>query len=154
MMLSHSNYFFSINCKNVKKQQIGSFVMFKNKQSDGNSNAITGQIGANIRITGKIEAEDALGFGGEIEGDISAGELTVMHTAKINGQITANSAIISGTVIGDITADRLVILSSAKVKGSLYYTTIQIETGAQVEGQFHQKEASAFADITDIKEDE
>jgi len=110
MMLSHSNYFFSINCKNVKKQQIGSFVMFKNKQSDGNSNAITGQIGANIRITGKIEAEDALGFGGEIEGDISAGELTVMHTAKINGQITANSAIISGTVIGDITADRLVIL--------------------------------------------
>ncbi len=128
--------------------------MFKNKQSDHSSHAITGQIGANIRITGKVEADDTLDFGGEIEGDISAGDVNILHTAKINGQITAQSAIIAGTVMGDVSADKLVIMSSATVKGSLNYTTIQIETGAQVEGQFNQKGSVNPADTMDLAEDE
>ena len=128
--------------------------MFKNRQSGDISNAMTGQIGANIRITGKIDADESIGFGGEMDGDISADEVTVTDTASINGQITARSAIIAGTVIGDITADRLVILSTAVVKGSLHYTTIQIETGAQVEGQFNQKSQPAISGKPDISDDE
>ena len=80
-------------------------MMFKNRQSGDISNAMTGQIGANIRITGKIDADEAIGFGGQMDGDISADEVTVTDTASINGQITAPSAIIAGTVIGDIIKD-------------------------------------------------
>jgi cytoskeletal protein CcmA (bactofilin family) len=128
--------------------------MFKNRQSGDISTAMTGQIGANIRITGKIDADHAIGFGGEMDGDISAEDVTVTDTAMITGKITAKSATIAGTVTGDIIADKLIILSSAVVKGSLHYTTIQIETGAQVEGQFNQKSQTAVSGEPDISDDE
>ena len=98
-------------------------------------------LGADLTITGDIEASEDLHVDGSVEGDISCGSLVQGESSTIGGAVRADTARLAGTVEGAITAKSLVILKSARIAGDVFYDTLTIEQGATVEGKFARRAA-------------
>jgi cytoskeletal protein CcmA (bactofilin family) len=90
-----------------------------------------------LRIKGEISGNEDLKLDGNVDGLVSIGgfRLTLGSTARLNGDIVAREAIISGEVHGDISAfDRIEVTKSASIIGDLSTTKILIEEGAYFKG--------------------
>lgn len=98
--------------------------------------------GSDIIVTGDIQASADLHIDGSVDGDITCASLVQGETSAITGAIKAESARLSGTVHGSITARELVILRTAKITGDVFYDTLTIEQGAQVEGCFAHRDTN------------
>lgn len=93
-------------------------------------------IGADVAITGDIEASADLHVDGAVTGDIVCASLVQGASSRIEGAIRAETARLAGTVTGTITARELVILKSARIEGDVHYEALTIEHGANVQGRF------------------
>ena len=93
-------------------------------------------IGADVTITGNINASADLHIDGTIEGDITCASLVQGEKSMISGVVTAATARLAGTVKGSITAKELVILKTARIEGDVHYDALTIEQGAEVDGRF------------------
>ena len=93
-------------------------------------------IGADVVIKGDISATADLHIDGTVEGDIKCSSLVQGETSRISGSVVAETARLSGKANGSITARDLVILKSALIESDVYYDTLTIEQGAQVDGRF------------------
>jgi len=102
-------------------------------------------IGADVTIRGNIEASADLHVDGKVIGDIACASLVMGDTSSVEGEITAESARISGSVSGKISVRDLVVLRNAKVDGDVSYDTISIEQGAAVNGRFAPRQAAPMA---------
>jgi cytoskeletal protein CcmA (bactofilin family) len=96
------------------------------------------------KIEGNIKANAAVLFGGEIKGNITCEEtLTIEESTTIEGDVVARSVLISGSVTGNVSAQESVTLTkTASVHGNLTSTTISVETGASLEGQYTVRKIS------------
>lgn len=101
--------------------------------------------GADIRITGDVEASAELHVEGRIEGDVTCTAIVQGATSEIVGAVSAESARIAGTVRGTITVRELVVLKSARIFGDVHYDALTIEQGAQVEGRFAPRATAGSA---------
>jgi cytoskeletal protein CcmA (bactofilin family) len=99
--------------------------------------------GADIAIKGDVNASADLHIDGKIEGDVNCTSLVQGEASSISGAVRAESARLAGTVKGSIDATELVILRSARIHGDVHYDTLTIEQGAQVDGRFAPRGASA-----------
>ena len=99
-------------------------------------------LGADVAVTGDINASEDLHIDGNIKGDITCGALVQGEASEIDGSVTAESARLAGSVKGSISARTLVILKSATITGDVYYDTLTIEQGARVEGKFARRAPS------------
>ncbi|HAL02630.1 MAG TPA: cell shape determination protein CcmA [Lachnospiraceae bacterium] len=118
-------------------------------ETDGGIDVI-GTVEGNVKCAGKLIV------GGTIEGNVEAGEIYA-NAAKIKGEImtegsvkigvgtvvvgnvTATSAVIAGAVNGDIDVQGPVVLdSTAIVMGNIKSMSVQINTGAVIEGMCSQ----------------
>jgi cytoskeletal protein CcmA (bactofilin family) len=93
-------------------------------------------IGADVVITGNINATADLHVDGTIEGDITCASLVQGESSNISGSVVAETARLAGKVTGSIKARELVILKSARIDGDVHYDALTIEQGAQVDGRF------------------
>ena len=93
-------------------------------------------IGADVVITGNINATADLHVDGAIEGDLTCAALVQGESSSISGSVVAETARLAGKVTGSITARELVILKSARIDGDVHYDALTIEQGAQVDGRF------------------
>src|SRR4051812_17096421 len=91
-------------------------------------------IGAEIKITGNIEASVDLMIEGSVEGDISCKTLIVGENGSIKGNIIADRARIGGKVDGVIDARDLAIEASGAFTGEATYARLKVATGGIVEG--------------------
>ena len=121
--------------------------MFGKKPAQTTAQPHSAHIGQNIQIKGQIDSPEHVVLAGTLEGDISCDQLTISSTGKVTGKITAKAAVIDGHVDGDIQVERLQIKSRAIVKGSLSYQTIQVDEGAQIDGNFVQTAAELPRDV-------
>ena len=112
--------------------------------SAGNTTLIAGgtHVVGDIHFSGNLEVE------GQVTGNIVAEEdasarVRILPEGRITGDIRVPVVIINGYIEGDIYSSSLVELADkAVVEGNLHYTLIEIEKGAQVNGNFvHQKAA-------------
>ncbi len=117
--------------------------MFKTAQNPKNTQSNQAQIGADVRITGRIDSENQLVLGGRLDGDVHADEIEITASGSVTGNVTARHVIVAGKVHGDISAEHLLIAQTAQVKGALMYQTVEIETGAEVEGEFKRTQNAA-----------
>lgn len=101
-----------------------------------NSGGTFSVIGPDVTIRGNVEATVDLHVDGKVVGDISCASLMQGEGSRIEGEIKAESARLSGQVSGRIEARDLVVLKSAAVDGDVSYETLTIEQGAKVEGRF------------------
>jgi cytoskeletal protein CcmA (bactofilin family) len=100
------------------------------------SGATFSVLGADLTIKGDLTASADLHIDGRVEGDVACANLVQGESSEVVGNITADTARLSGTVHGSIQARELVILRSARIHGDVHYEALTIEQGAQVEGRF------------------
>lgn len=96
-------------------------------------------IGAEVVITGNLNASGDIHLDGTIEGDLSCVSLTQGATGRVKGHITAEKATLAGNVEGTISARDLVLERTAQIVGDLSYENVSIETGAKVDGRVSHK---------------
>jgi cytoskeletal protein CcmA (bactofilin family) len=100
-------------------------------------------IGSDVTIKGDIVASADLHVDGRIEGDIACASIVQGESSVIVGTVTTESARLAGTVSGSISARELTVLRTARIEGDVQYDALTIEQGAEVEGRFSHRTATA-----------
>ena len=101
-----------------------------------NSGSTFSVIGSDVTIRGDIEASVDLHVDGTVIGNIACASLVQGEGSRVEGEIKAESARLSGEVKGTIEVRNLVVLKSARIEGDVSYDTLTIEQGASVDGRF------------------
>lgn len=94
-------------------------------------------VGPGLQIKGEITGNEDLRLDGQVDGLVSVGgfRLTIGAGARLNADLVAREAVISGEVVGDVSAaDRIEIMKSASIVGNLTTGRIVIEEGAYFNG--------------------
>lgn len=91
-------------------------------------------IGADIVVTGNIEATVDLHIEGRVVGDVRCATLILGPESSVDGNIRAERVRVSGAVKGSIHTRDLAIEASANVTGDVVYERIRIASGGALEG--------------------
>jgi cytoskeletal protein CcmA (bactofilin family) len=91
-------------------------------------------IGADITVTGDIEASVDLLIEGKVNGNVRCQTLLLGESSMIKGNIYAERVRISGFVEGSVETRDLAIESSGSVSGDVSYSRLKVATGGNVEG--------------------
>ncbi len=92
-------------------------------------------IGADILITGNIEAEVDLHIEGRVVGDVRCATLILGERSSVSGNIFAHRVRVSGAVEGSIETLDLAIEAGARVRGDVTYSRLRIANGGIVSGK-------------------
>lgn len=111
------------------------------KSSDGVAASPLSIIGADVRIVGNITTEGEMQIDGRVEGDISCKSLVIGASAHIVGEVKAHTIRIHGEVSGRLAADHVTIGRTGRVTGDICHGSLEIQSGAQVEGHFLRRDA-------------
>ncbi len=95
---------------------------------------------ADMHIKGSIKSEGALQIDGKVEGDISAGDVTVGSSGLITGEVKAETLRVKGTIQGSIRARRVELETGATVQGDIYHAALIIQPDASFEGQVKRED--------------
>jgi cytoskeletal protein CcmA (bactofilin family) len=116
----------------------------------GNTTLIAGgtHVVGDIHFSGNLEVE------GEVTGNIvaeedSAARVRILPQGRVKGDVRVPIVIINGNIEGDIySSGHVELADKAVVEGNLHYVLIEIERGAQMNGNFvHQKAAEEHAKV-------
>lgn len=91
-------------------------------------------VSADLRIVGDLLSEGEIHVDGSVDGDIRSTRLLVGESARIKGEIVAESVDVHGTVIGQIKAQTVSLSRTAQVTGDILHENLAIEKGAFLEG--------------------
>jgi cytoskeletal protein CcmA (bactofilin family) len=117
--------------------------------------AYTSLVGAGSEIKGTLSFAGGLHVDGHIIGDVSGGSrksdagtmMTVSSSGLIEGNLTVPHVVIDGTVIGDVRAEyRAVLASGARIQGTVYYGSLEMDEGAEVNGHLVHIDAGGGRD--------
>ena len=92
-------------------------------------------VGAGMMFRGDFAGDGELVVHGKVVGRIDMGHLVVARGGAVEGDIDVNAAKISGATLGSLRARSLALSATAKVAGEIEYDTMEVATGATVEGQ-------------------
>jgi cytoskeletal protein CcmA (bactofilin family) len=108
-------------------------------QRDKSERAQMSVIGADITITGNIEATVDLHIEGRVNGDVRCATLILGESSSVNGKIFADRVRVSGAVDGAIETKDLAVEATARVTGDITYDRLRVANGGVVEGQMKRK---------------
>jgi cytoskeletal protein CcmA (bactofilin family) len=97
-------------------------------------------IGQSAVIVGNIVSQDQVQLKGHVVGNIDVNgspnaQLSVLSEAHVEGDISAQQAVVNGVVTGNIASTgRVELHAGAQVKGNISYSTMAIEHGAKLYG--------------------
>lgn len=97
--------------------------------------AVASLVAEGVTIRGDLATAGDLHLDGALEGDVTAGHLTIGETGAVTGSIRAECVEIRGRVSGTISARQVRLLASARVDGDVSHAELSIETGAHFEGR-------------------
>jgi cytoskeletal protein CcmA (bactofilin family) len=98
-------------------------------------------IAENTAVVGDVRFCDQLYVNGHIEGNVVAeagteATLMISDVGSVKGQINAPFVVVNGRVEGDVHAGtRVELAAHARISGNVYYTLIEMQLGAMVDGQ-------------------
>lgn len=111
------------------------------KKNNRTQDTIETLIGADTRIEGNIYFSGGLRIDGVVLGSVTEpndkpGTLILSEHGKIEGAVTASKAVINGSVSGPVKASQFIELQTkARIIGDVYYNSLEMHTGAVVEGK-------------------
>ena len=140
-------------------------------KSSGAAPAISGTpsiISADLRITGNLHSNGDIQIDGKIDGNVDSKSLTIGEDAEVNGTISCERVRVCGKVSGEIRAAWVVLARSARVSADVVHKSLEIESGASLEGGVsrlegeprktetetdtpHKAEAAKVAKIADVQ---
>ena len=98
-------------------------------------------VGAETHIDGDLHFNGGLRVDGAIRGSVSEqngtpSTLILSEHGKIEGAVTAAKIVINGKVIGPVKSSHFIELQTkARIIGDLYYKSLEMHTGAVIEGK-------------------
>jgi len=111
--------------------------LFKSKNKP--QNRIDTLIGAETRVDGDIHFTGGLRVDGVVRGDVnedgSTSTLVLSEQGMIEGAVMVSHVVLNGRVVGPVHAKHYVELQAkARVVGDVYYKSLEMHTGAVIEG--------------------
>lgn len=111
----------------------------------GASSKPASRVGASIicsdmKIVGSITSEGALQIDGIVDGDVSAGDITIGSTGQITGEIKSETLRVKGKVKGSIRSKKVELETGASVDGDIFHAALIIQPDATFEGQVRREE--------------
>lgn len=103
-------------------------------------------IGADIVITGNIEASVDLHLEGKVVGDVRCATLILGESSTVTGRVYATRVKISGVVEGAIDTKDLAVEATARVSGEISYERLRVSNGGVMEGNVTRKVAAGGGD--------
>ncbi len=111
------------------------------KKSNRIQNSIDTLVGVDTRIEGDIHFSGGLRVDGAIRGNVSEpnaspSTLILSEHGRIEGAVSASKIVINGKVVGPVKANQFIELQSkARITGDVYYKSLEMHTGAVIEGK-------------------
>lgn len=111
------------------------------KKSNRIQNSIDTLVGVDTRIEGDIHFSGGLRVDGAIRGNVSEpnaspSTLILSEHGRIEGAVSASKIVINGKVVGPVRASQFIELQSkARITGDVYYKSLEMHTGAVIEGK-------------------
>lgn len=134
--------------------------MFGGNSNKGGSTSSVGVdtlVGRQTEVLGDVRFTGGLHVDGKIKGKViasadKASALSVSEHGSIEGDVRVPNVVLNGSVIGDVHASHKITLAAkARVTGNVYYRIIEMEGGAQVNGQLvHDGGAGAAENFSGI----
>ena len=107
----------------------------------GGANATRSVLSADLRVMGEITSTGIIEVLGEIDGTVTAHGLVVGGEGRVVGSVIAETVEVKGKLEGKVASGAFTLRAAAQVKADVHYTTLVIESGAQVEGRFNVNKA-------------
>ncbi|OIQ96924.1 polymer-forming cytoskeletal [mine drainage metagenome] len=111
------------------------------KKSNKIQNSIDTLIGTDTRIEGDVHFSGGLRVDGAIRGNVSEpnaspSTLILSEYGYIEGAINASKIVINGKVVGPVKSSQFIELQpKARIAGDVYYKSLEMHTGAVIEGK-------------------
>lgn len=111
------------------------------KRANKIDNRIDTLVGADTRIEGDLSFSGGLRVDGAIRGDVAEqngnpSTLILSEHGKIEGAVTAAKIVLNGKVTGTVKSSHFIELQTkARITGDLYYKSLEMHTGAVIEGK-------------------
>ena len=102
-------------------------------------------ISASLTLTSDLESDAEVLINGKVVGNVRSKKLTVGESAEITGSVSGETVTVNGTISGDLDADHVEISKTARITGDVVHNTLQVETGAYIEGFCRPKTAGGDA---------
>lgn len=91
---------------------------------------------SDLKITGEVTSSGDIELTGEIDGNVIARNVVVGGEGRMNGNVKAETVEVKGKLDGQVSAGSFMLRASAQVAADVAYSTLVIESGAQIEGNF------------------
>jgi cytoskeletal protein CcmA (bactofilin family) len=114
--------------------------MFSKNQSKA-QNRIDTLIGAETKIEGDIHFSGGLRIDGNVIGNVSESvtspsTLVLSESARIIGAVSVSHIVVNGKIDGAVRANEYIELQTkSRVIGDVYYKSLEMHTGAVIEGK-------------------
>jgi len=111
------------------------------KKSNKIDSRIDTLIGADTRVEGNIYFSGGLRIDGAVLGNVaepvdSPSTLILSEHGRVEGAVAAAKIVLNGKVIGPVKAGQFIELQSkARITGDLHYKSLEMHTGAVIEGR-------------------
>ena len=111
------------------------------KKANKIDNRIDTLVGADTQIDGDLSFGGGLRVDGAIRGNVaeqngSPSTLILSEHGKIEGAVTAAKIVLNGKVVGTVKSSHFIELQTkARITGDLYYKSLEMHTGAVIEGK-------------------
>jgi len=122
-----------------QKNNLGALHMFSFFKKGKNLLLNPSVINTGVEVDGNVTSDGEITIDGIIHGDVIAETIVIGLNGKINGQIKAQTVEIYGSIEGKIQTGRLFLASTARVIGNIHHDTLEMETGAYIEGDCRRK---------------
>jgi cytoskeletal protein CcmA (bactofilin family) len=103
-------------------------------------------IGPGMTVVGDCQTEGTIRVEGMVQGSIRAGKAVVVgREGKVEGDVTTQDAVISGTVLGTLVAEsRLELQATCRIEGDVRARRMQLEEGAILNGTVQMGDVRAI----------
>jgi cytoskeletal protein CcmA (bactofilin family) len=99
-------------------------------------------LGRDLVITGDIKTDGDIQIDGRLDGNVTAGNVTIGEQGAVNGTITAQNVNIRGKVSGKVESNVVELSETANVQADLIQDQLMIANGAFFDGKCARKSSS------------
>ena len=98
-------------------------------------------VGVDTRIEGDLHFSGGLRVDGAIHGNVSEqsdtpSTIIISEHGRVEGAVSAAKIVLNGKVIGPVRSSQFIELQTkARITGDLYYKSLEMHTGAVIEGK-------------------
>lgn len=128
--------------------------MFGGSSSKGGDSVVDTLIGRQTEILGDVRFSGGLHVDGKIKGKVfaessnKAASLSVSENGSVEGDVRVPNIVLNGRVTGDVHAsEKIHLAAKARVNGDVYYRILEMEGGAEINGQLVRESPDAAAQV-------